>query len=459
MLAIVIIAGSIVAAITFLNPRAGAYIFWTLYWCYPTSALHALLPLNMRFDDLFLLYLTLCCLRVAPPDVLASRTFRIALVWFLAIVFGNIVGVLTGPDYLLTAVIRFVGKSAYVPMVAIVINTVVRNEQDCRRMLIAMGLAAFGSTAIGVVQVRAPELVSIWEVPHDDPSRRLLSETGGIELADETRRASGSQGLNPLAVMGASMVAIGLRIAVNVATSRAKLGASLLMAIGGTALGYTISRGATTGLAVAMLYSLVRFPKRTATLAVIVVGVVLLLSTTDLGQRWGQRVSGEGIESPLGESAQVRGSLWRLYLEEFSPHYLLFGRGFNAEFVRHGTSVHNTYIGAFAYTGLFGAIVQTWMVFSVFILGSRLARIEHNPLFRALGEALVMLMIALLVHGVASELLQAFQPVLFTVFAIVDMRLRAHERGEAAAEFSNWPPADDPTHANPVFSGVLPPAR
>lgn len=456
MLAFVIMAGGVVAAITFLNPRVGCYVFWFLWMCYPTSLLYGIMPLNARFDDLFLVFLTLCCIRVAPPDVLTSRSFRIAVLWFSALFLGNLVGVLTSPDYVLIPAIRELGKDAYCPMLVYVLNTVVRDARDVRRQILAIGLAIAGTSTIGVVQLYRPELTAIWEIPSVDPERKALSESAGIESENETRRAGSSVGLGPLAVIGGSAILLGLRLAVHASSASMRLGCVGMAAAGAMALGSTVSRGSAAGLAAALFYGWLRYSKRALTIGIVGVVGVIVLTQTDFGTRWLNRV-GSQAKDEVGESVDVRTSLWRIYIQEWSPHYVLFGRGFTAEFVRHqGIAAHNTYVGAFAYTGLYGFVILAWMVVKVLRLAGRAARIENNPFSRGLGEALAMMTISLIVHGVSSELFQQSEPLWFGVVALVDWCLRAHDRGEGdMAGLSAGPPPASPL-ARPWPSGPRP---
>src|SRR5438105_4962713 len=99
MLAVAIIVAGILGLVALMNPRWGLYGFWFLTLLYPTKLLYALLPFNVHFDDLFLLWLTLACVRMAPPDVFASRPVRLAGMWYLTVLLGTAVGMVTAPSY------------------------------------------------------------------------------------------------------------------------------------------------------------------------------------------------------------------------------------------------------------------------------------------------------------------------------------------------------------------------
>ncbi|MEE8170938.1 MAG: hypothetical protein V3T70_10355 [Phycisphaerae bacterium] len=429
MIAIGIVLATLIALLVFASPRAGFLLFWFVTWLYPTGLLHGILPLNIRLDDLFIIWLTVACIRIMPPDVVTSRSFRIASLWFLSIVLGNMVGYLTAPPYVFQAVVRSVGKAAYVPMLVLVVNTLIRTDRDARRMLRAMLWAGSGAILIGLIQVYAPYVVVWWEVRAVVIGKLSVSEAALQGGDEESRRAMGSLG-GLLAIVGLSFALIGMRQAIHQTSNMAKLAYSVVGLWGVVGLGYTITRGAIAGFAAAMMFGLAFLGRRPATLAVILLGGVVITTQTDLAQRTLSRITGSRLtgRGNVLDGAAVRSRLWILYLEEWSPHYFLFGRGFIPEMVRHnGAAVHSSYVVALAYTGMFGVIIFAALIMVIINITWKLMQLEYDPFFIAVNEAVILLTIALLVNGISAELWQSPRTILFPLLAMLDTRHRLLE--------------------------------
>jgi len=454
MIVVGIILGFFVAVMAFLTPKWAFYLFWPVTWCYPTSLLYGALPFNIRFDDLFMVWLTIACLRVLPPDVLPSRSFRVALIWFLSITFGAMAGLLTSESYAIRAILRDIAKAMHVPMVALTTCALIRSERDTRSLLVVMALGAAGSFAIGVLQVYRPDLTAFWEIPQTELGMDTESERH-IEGGDTQIRAQGAVGGITLSILGFSMALLGLRLALHDAGTMRKLGHSINGLAGLVGLGYTVTRGAMAGLAGALFFSLFTQSKKGAALILIFAGAAITVSQTDVLERMTYRVASK--DSDLGSleaGAAVRGQVWMTYLTEWSPHYFLFGRGFTAELVRHQCTAHNTYIGALAYTGLFGVVALIWVVFMMMHTPLKLLRIEKDPFYLGLTEAFAAMVVAFMVNGLTAELWQQPQPIIFSLYALVDARLRLHET--AATAMTALPSAWTPVHAG---ARRLPPPR
>jgi hypothetical protein len=207
---------------------------------------------------------------------------------------------------------------------------------------------------------------------------------------------------------------------------RDKLASATIGLLGLITLGYTVTRGGVISFFISVVYGLARFGRRAVTVLALTTSLFLVASQTDLGGRVWSRIIGERGLARLDDSVDARAGLWQMYLHNFTVHYLLFGRGITAEFVRNSNWwAHNTYIGAFAYTGLFGAVILAWIVIRTWRMGLRLAATSSDPHDRSLGESLAMCILGTLVAGVAGDLWQVPQPFLFALIALVDIRLRA----------------------------------
>lgn len=424
----------------FLNPRWAAYFYFTLSWCYPATLLYGTLPLGVRLSDVYVILLALACARIAPKDILQSWAVRLAILWFISITLGCIVGSLS---LNLTGVVknlRIVGRSLHIPLLTYIVFSVVQSRIEARRMIGAILIAASLASLIGVVQIHAPELTQPWEVPNLKLYARSAEEQAD-EMEEQDRRADVATGGVSLAVIGFSASFLSLRLLTRDPGMMAKVHYAAATALTFAGMWYTVTRGAILGYVVAMLYSITFFGRRLLTIALICVGVMAMVSQTDFMERLDRRIYGEsGSADVLEESAETRFRIWTRMMTRISPHYFLFGRGMIAEYQRLRGTAHSSYVGAIVNTGLFGFIICTCLVVAVWRRGNRLIRSDSDPFMVAVGEGLLMVLIGLLVNGLTAEHFQNAMPlnILFAVFAVVEWRLKEQERNPAVLEETAW---------------------
>jgi hypothetical protein len=385
--------------------------------------LYNTLPFAVRWDDAYLVWLTICCLRTMPNDVVRATSVRMAFCWFASILLGNMVGMATGPGYIRRAVFAEVGKASYILMLVFCIRCTVRDSRQVRRLLIGLSLAAMCGITIGVIQVFSPGLVSIFETPSAEVGRLTLSEKD-LDTEETVVRAAGSVGTVFLAVMSMSLALLGMRMILNLSRLREKAYAAVAAGFGAIGCGYTVTRGAILGMLTAICFSTLFMRKRPATIAILIVGAVIVTTQTDVVARVMERVVGGGgsQSTTVERGADTRIAIWFRFLSEFSPHYFLFGRGFTAEFVRVRAAAHSSYIGALSYTGLFGICVLLWVWIKAFAMSRHLQRIDNDGMFLAIAEAAMLIEIALCVNGFTAELWQKPLLTFFTMVALMDMR-------------------------------------
>jgi len=419
----------LILVISMVSPRWGGYLLWTAMYLYPTSLMHGKLPLDVRFTDLFIVFLGLACLRVLPPDVLSSRSFRMAALWYGAVLIANLVGFATGPSYMYASATKQVARCLYAPLIVLILNTVIQSHAECRRQLWALYIGALAAIGLAFVQIKRPELVSIFEIP-SETIRLTASERVGQDLS-ETLRASGGLSPSALGLLCGTISVVALRILVNASGFVPRLAHGLIAFAALLGIGYTVTRGAILGLMVALLYGIVFLPRRTLMVIGMVTALTVMVAKTDVADRLSKRVSStEG--AGLSTSFETRLAIWKTFLREPSPHYFLFGRGAIPEFVRIQGSAHSMYIGALSYTGLFGIGVLAWVIIKAWRMGLQLSRSDPDPFTRGMGEGLAMCLLMSLVHGISSDLWSSAEVPIWALIAMVDWRLRSIERGDDA---------------------------
>lgn len=408
----------IAAIIALIKPKIGVHAVWTLVWLYPVGRLHALLPLHVRFDDLFLVWISLVVfLRCSDPNDKSSVIVRLAFLWFVAIVLGNLVGLMTGAGYMWQLIVRYTGKRLYVPLIAYVVWKTVRNEKEIKTHVMSILLAGIGATIIAILQVYAPRLVFAWEQAGYLYGFGYLRE----QLGEEARRAGGSLGTIYYAATAMALALLAIRFLVR--RCGWKLTFTSLFGAPIFTVGLILSgtRSSIGGFMLGVIYMMVRQKRRF--LIAILSGVFLLyiVFETTLVERLQERISGK--MGHVAGAYEVRKEIWRSYLVNFSPHYFFFGRGFLAEEARFGgASVHSSYIGAFAYTGTFGTVVTAAFLFVYWRYARRLRKLRGYVFANVLGEAMHSIIIATLFVGIVNELLQGHPMRLIAVLGVLAER-------------------------------------
>jgi hypothetical protein len=393
----------ILAIVAVIRPKIGAYGLWATSWLYPIGLLHALLPLNIRFDDLYLLWVTLVVfISSAGKYSPKSRVLLLSVLWFLAILLGNIVGLLTGPAGLIwrTTLAR-VGKSLYIPLVGYCIWKTCENEEDIKGHLIGIMIGGMGASVIGIMQVKVPHLVIMWEIP-----RYLYEATYKVEVWGEIiRRAGGSMGVQYFAVTTMALVIIAARFLTSRGSGKIRLFSIIGLPFFGVGLLFSNTRGPMAGAVLGLFYMLIRQRKRFLLLFAIVIFLTYVIVGTNLPERILQRFTGRQID--VETSLESRSEIWKLYLSHFSIQYFFFGRGFIPEYQRLGFTAHSSYIGAIAYTGLIGAVITAMLLFNVW-RQARLVKMSIQTSFSSLlANCITPVLIGTLFASIFNEFLQS----------------------------------------------------
>ncbi len=381
-----------------MRPKLGVQMVWFLTWLYPIGLLHGLLPLGVRFDDLYVVWILLIALCVRPSPIRRSYVVIFACLWFVSLTLGNLVGVATGGGLaLFLNAVRAIGKVFYIPAIAIAIWKTTRSEADIRGHLMAMLIALLGAGVVGGLQLYRPGLVVWWEIPSFTYGQGYTAETFGVEL----RRAGGAMGAIGYGWGMMTLFVIGARMAVLQSGTITRLLGAAGIAMGAAGMAFSNTRAALGGAAVALVYMIVGQKRRGWLIVLMSLGASYAVLQTNLLDRVLLRFGG-GV-SAVESAFDTRSSIWMSYLTRPSLHYFLFGRGWHAERERIGESAHSSYIGVLAYQGLFGVVVTLLGGWWMWRAGQRAALHEPPNFHRGIGESARALLLAIAFAGLFGE--------------------------------------------------------
>ena len=399
----------------FLRPILGTLFVWIVVFAYPVCLFHGILPLDIGYNDIWIgITLLAVCLRT-PGRTWTNPAVLFAVSWFVILFLGNLVGLLTGGTAFWLPIVKTIGKLAYAPILALCLSLTIATERDIRLHLLMIILAAIIASFISIVQVNAPQYVKYWDLGN----RAYLYSYGN------NYRVGGSLGIVSMSYVAGCAILLSLRLSVHNTGTFMKTVGIIGFIICGIALGYTVTRSTIAGVILSFIYSLCFCSKRIASLTLVIIGIFLVIASTTIEDRVSARLVGAHSQSTLQSSAKVRLDIVQKYISQPSIHYLAFGRGVVAEQERLGQTAHNSYIGAVAYSGIFGAIIMVIIIIYAWKRAAKLRNMADDAVSLVLGETLSMIIIMLLVIGVVSEVFQSrFMMLFFGLWTLLEIRIR-----------------------------------
>jgi len=404
-----------------LKPKLGAYLIWPAMWLYPGGLLHSLLPLNMRFDDIYIIWVPFVIFIYSfGKKEQKSKVLLFAWLWFFAILMGNITGSLGTPLMFNPILIRNIAKRLYIPLIAYAVWKTATDEESIKKHIIWIFIAGFLTMAIGIVQVKAPYLTIIWE----NPGWLYEVDTYSKDTFDEDiRRAGGSLETMYYSVTAMSLFILGWRFFLIKPTKLLKFIGVFSIVISGLGLIYSNTRGTIAGALIGVLYMMIRQRKRVVLITLSSFIVLYLILGTSLLERVTSRF--EIIEGQGQYKYDIRTFIWSEYLKKVSPLWLFFGRGMIPEQVRVGYSAHSSFVGGLAYTGLLGCFITFMLLFYIWKY-SRDIILLKTPLTLALGQSILAILWATLFSALFIEVLQGHHMRLLVALGILAERTYYH---------------------------------
>ncbi|MBM4094333.1 MAG: hypothetical protein FJ276_33740, partial [Planctomycetes bacterium] len=205
--AIVISLFAVMAIVAWWRPRAGLAFLWFAIWLYPVKGMYGLLPLDIRLSDVWVLYMAVIALAMTGLAAWRNRAVRLAALWFLAILAGDVSGWFLGESVSPTPFLKDALKALYVPCTAFTFAAFVHDGRDLRRQMTWLAAAAAAAGILGILMVHFPLDLDAFLIPKE----KLAWQPEVIANAELVyRRAKGALGTPGLAqiVMTGLLVAL-----------------------------------------------------------------------------------------------------------------------------------------------------------------------------------------------------------------------------------------------------------
>jgi len=426
----------VLAIITFIRPRVGIALIWPVTWLYPNTLLYDSLPLNVRFDDLFVVLVFLATLASPSTRGQSGRILRLAGLWWLSLAIGAVTGVLITGNYAWVAVLKLIGKSLYVPMTVYVLYAAIQDLPQLERQLRAIAVGAALAGLLAIAMLLQPHSLNIFLIPSYNVEVGLTAQELRETIEDVTTvRAEGAVGVMGLATIMQHATLLCLALMLWHPRPRTRAFYAVLAAVGGVALLYNTTRGAIAGVVVGVIWALFFTRRRVPLVATGVAAGVALILQGSLVQRILRRVTeSTGYESGFSQGLAIRLGIWQNFVDNFSPLYLFFGTGMIGAFIEQSMTAHNAYLGALVYTGLFGVVALLLIIWAAVHRVRSMLRIQSDWCAQALGTYLGMVTVAVLVSGLALENLQQTHTMQLFFAAMVFADLRLRQLGGAVAQ-------------------------
>jgi hypothetical protein len=436
--ALAIVLWFVAAVVALARPKWGAALIWPAIWLYPNGPLYGTLPLNVRLDDLWVVFMFLLAISFSRGKG-GGPLFWLAMAWAVSLILGDFAGffITGGADW--QTIVKAGLKTLHVPMIVYVLNVFIAEERDALNHLKAMAVAGAAASILGIAMVYFPEALKMFLIPSAKVvGFQVVTALEALEEHDVlTRRAQGSLGFMGQATMLMSVGLLCLWMMLYHANRGARLLFAVTLGISVVGLAYTITRNAIGGFMAGVVWGVVFTRRRMPLIGLLVLGALALVIQGQGGllDRIMLRVTGPGgtQATPFMEGLLLRLDIWHRFAANFSPVYLFTGMGMTSVRMVAKSTAHNSYLGAFVYSGLTGAVVLYLILARAVRLGVNLRRYGQDGFSQGLGAWLCSLVVALCLAAFFIELFQ--QPlkmqVLFAAMVVADKQLA---RVRAAAE-------------------------
>lgn len=434
MIVLICVFLAVAAVIALLRPQIGAPLIWFAIWLYPNTLLYGLLPLNIRLDDLWVVFMTIICL-VSPFSRRQLGTLTwLAIAWACSIIIGDITGFMVLGGAAWEPIIKAAGKSLYIPMTAFVLSSLLYQEKYLRDHIRWLTVAGVAAAVLGIITVYSPE----WAGPF--LIRRVQGRTAEEIMAAQdaiARRARGALGSPALAAVTLNGTLLATCMGIYHRGQWARVLFALAAVCCAIGLAYTVTRGTIAALVVALVWAVVFTRRRVTFLAIMSIAAGGLVIQGDILLRILMRITDMRSGMHAWEYGWAsRTAIWDMFAQNPSIIALISGHGMVATSIVYRATVHNAYLGAIFYSGILGVLVMITILVVGVRLGRRASRVKDDWLCEALGTYLLMLLVAMAVNGMVAENFQQAIPMqcLFAAMVFVKHRLDQFERDTEIVE-------------------------
>ncbi|WP_143059262.1 O-antigen ligase family protein [Chitinophaga arvensicola] len=389
---------------TALKPMTGLVFMWFAIWLYPNALLYGTLPLNIRFDDIFVFFTFIVCIYKKAPDtkIWSLNTFRLALVWWLIHLLGNLNGLLYGGWSASQEVVKFLLKAAYVPMTVAIAASLLRSYADVRTFIKWLLIAGVATALLGVGTVVAPRAFGIFLIPNTDLSANEVLDNmeGVVELA---RRARGSIGTVATSVVCLFMSVLSLYLLTlrqqNFLGKKFLIFCFITILLG---LAYTQSRGPLLAFAFTGAIILFRSENKIFLFGALMVAILVLVIDNPVRDLLFARFTG-ATGSTTEAGLDKRSEVWSMFLDKFDPVLLFNGIGMVMAKNIYKATAHNTYLGAVIYNGVWGVSLFFVIIVRSVKYSIKLMKQRNETLSEIFGNYLILSLVFMLIIGISIE--------------------------------------------------------
>lgn len=382
----------------------GLVFMWFAIWLYPNSLLYGTLPMNIRFDDIFVFFTFVVCMYKKTPGtkVWSLNTFRLALVWWLIHLLGNLNGLLYGGWTASEEVVKFLLKAAYVPMTVAIAASILKSYADVKEFIKWLLIAGVATALLGVGTVMAPRAFGMFLIPNTDLSANdvLDNMEGVVELA---RRARGSVGTVATSIICLFMSVLSLYLLT--LKQYHFLGKKFLIfcfVASLLGLAYTQSRGPLLAFAFTGAIILFRSENKGVLFGALLVAMLVLIIDNPIRDLLLARFTG-ATGSTTEAGLDKRSEVWAMFLDKFDPLLLFNGIGMVMAKYIYKATAHNTYLGAVVYNGVWGVSLFFVIIVRTLRYCSKLIKQRQEILSEIFGNFLALSLVFMLIIGVSIE--------------------------------------------------------
>ncbi len=426
ILSIVITFFGLASIIGILRPRLGAVLLWLFPWVYPNTLLYNTLPFNIRFDDLWVMYMFVVCFLLYRQGTVLGKVFWLSVFWWVALFIGNLVGVIITGGEILIPIFKSATKSMYVPFTTYVLSCLVNDEKQTGDHLRGLSLAGVIAGVLGIAMIYLPGPLSVFLIPQ---YWQGYNAEEMVEFSAElVRRTQGAVGTMTLATITMCLSVATLMMVIHQIGRKLRVFLSIMCLLLLVSLAYTNTRGAIAGFIAAMLWGIIFTKKRGTLILLAFLGAIMLAWQGEIVQRIMIRITGRpgGPTTPIWEGMETRLRVWNTFVEHFNPVYVMFGMGMITSQYLTKATAHNAYIGAFVYGGLLGVVSLVIVIAYAISLAKRLRAIGVDPFSQALAATLTAMVVAMMVNGMVLENFQQYtgMQIYFAMMLFVENRIR-----------------------------------
>jgi hypothetical protein len=374
-----------------IYPKALVMLIWPVLFCYPHRLTYGLMPMNMGFDDFYIiLVFTVIVFRFGIGRF--DFPMKAVLGFYFVFLIADLTGLITNPY---PSAAQIVLKSALKTIILVlftwIMSTTLQTERDLRSYMLFFLLSITMASLLAIADYFAVPGAEWFYVASVEQVR--YRATGPFI-------SSGGIGNNLVMPIFAT---------ISLATLRGRpllrtLSISSCVIYIGTIM-LAISRSGWLGLIVGTLAMALAARRRHITL--IAVGVIIVGVVVFFGAYWTAVIGTTTARYFAGGkfTGGVRFEIWRMILKNPYPAMLFFGRGWYASISAWDwpATPHNVYIDIVYLLGLGGTIFFIYLFTRFFRVSGWLRKNDPDPLLQMFSQGIWLGFIAVLGTGITSD--------------------------------------------------------